>query len=123
MYEGESLRGYSFPVMKRYNYICQYCRLDGKESLEKWVSLTRDHLLPQGYLNIENDEYIVTACHFCNTLDNHYFKRSIKEGYDFNNKAREELVNRRRIALDTKRKKFVLYWKDNVKILCNNNSK
>ena len=55
-------------VLKRDNYICQYCGKDGFESFESWCYLDVDHFnrnLSDSEINNENN--LITACRFCNS--------------------------------------------------------
>ncbi len=74
----DALRGYAFAVQKRDGFKCRYCGLDGTQSFGNWLSLSWDHLLPKGYSDRDNPDYIVTACMFCNTADKRYFDQAEK---------------------------------------------
>lgn len=69
----DSLRGYSHNVHKRDHFVCRYCGLDGTLSFANWLAPSWDHLLPTGDPNRDNEDFIVTACLFCNGADNRYF--------------------------------------------------
>jgi molybdenum cofactor biosynthesis enzyme MoaA len=45
----DSLRGYGLVVYQRDNFRCRYCGLDGRQSFERWLFLSLDHLLPKVY--------------------------------------------------------------------------
>ena len=110
----ESLRGYSLAVHKRDSFVCCYCGLDGKRSLDNWLALTRDHLLPPGHPDRDKEEYICTACTFCNTADNHYFEREQKDGSSFTGMTRQQLIDRRKISVLRVRKEFRDFWNVHV---------
>ena len=111
----DSHRGYSFEVHKRDHFHCRYCGLDGTRSFENWVSLSRDHLLPQGDPRRESREYIVTACMFCNNADNRYHKRAEARGLKFENMSPDELVDQRRRYVETIRANYLEFWEKSVK--------
>lgn len=70
-----------FDVMKRDNYKCQYCGFNGKK-FEGFVFLTVDHVVPEKQKNLRRlcsklkidsvdvKKNLVTACRFCNSLEN-----------------------------------------------------
>jgi 5-methylcytosine-specific restriction endonuclease McrA len=113
-YQGESLRGYAYDVHKRDGFRCVYCGLDGTESFSNWLTLTRDHLLPKGHQKRNEQAFIVTACSFCNTADNHYLEREIKAGHNFDEPSREKLIDRRKQTVLKVREDFKTFWKENV---------
>ncbi len=113
-FESESLRGYSFKTHKRDLFVCCYCGLDGKESFENWLTLTQDHLLPKGHPRRNDEEYICTACTFCNEADNHYFERERKNGRTFDGFTREQLIERRKLAVLKVREEFRDFWRTEV---------
>ncbi len=115
-FEGESLRGYSYETHKRDSFVCSYCGLDGKESFEKWLTLTQDHLLPPRDPRRNDREYICTACSFCNTADNHYFERELKNGHTFDGLSRQQLIERRKAAVLAVREKFRDFWIHKVSV-------
>jgi 5-methylcytosine-specific restriction endonuclease McrA len=94
----DALRGYAFAVHQRNGFKCRYCGLDGTQSVENWLTLSRDHLLPKGHPERENDEYIVTACKFCNTADNRYFDHAPARGLQFDGMTPEELIAQRLVG-------------------------
>jgi len=110
----DSLRGYSFEVHKRDDFMCRYCGLDGAVSLESWLSLSRDHLLPKGHAERENDEFIVTACMFCNTADNRYFENAEERNLQFDGMTQEQLVVQRNEWVQRTRSDYRDFWEKNV---------
>jgi len=59
---------------------CQYCGFDGTKS-PGWLFLTVDHIIPKRYAlrvqqfglqDIDDDENLITACRFCNTVENRW---------------------------------------------------
>lgn len=114
-YSGESLRGYSFPIHQRDNFKCRYCGVDGTQSLDTWLTLTSEHLLPTGHPNRNNPDYIVTACSFCNTADNHYFEHAEKRGLKFDELTPDELIAQRLPYVRARREEYKTFWETNVK--------
>ncbi|MDI6717363.1 MAG: hypothetical protein QME63_10555 [Actinomycetota bacterium] len=110
----DALRGYAFSVHQRDGFKCRYCGLDGTESFENWLSLSWDHLLPKGHPNRDNPDYIVTACMFCNTADNQYFKHAERRGLKIDGLTPEELVAQRLPYVQATRKVYHDFWVEKV---------
>lgn len=111
----DSLRGYSFEVMKRDDFNCRYCGLDGRISFDLWLSMSRDHLLPKEHPERENPNYIVTACKFCNTADNMYFKHAKKRGLKFEGLSQNQLVKQRLSYVNSTRDEYLKFWNEKVR--------
>jgi len=111
----DSLRGYAFPIHKRDGFKCIYCGLDGKQSLPAWLSLSWDHLLPRGDTRRDDPAFIVTACMFCNTADNHYLDHAAKRGITFEGKTRDDLVAQRRPYVMKTREDYGRFWETDVR--------
>ena len=73
-----------------------------------------DHLLPKGNPLRYHDEYIVTACMFCNTADNHYFRHAKRRGLKFDAMTPRELVEQRRPYVEEVRA-YRQFWEGNVR--------
>lgn len=110
----DSLRGYAFPVHRRDDFTCRYCGLDGKKSLDHWLALSWDHLLPKGHPDRDQQDYIVTACSFCNTADNRYFDFAEQRGLVFDGKSPEEFVDQRKPYVMATRDRYRQFWVENV---------
>lgn len=110
----DSLRGYSFDTHRRDSFTCIYCGADGKKSFETWLTLSQDHLLPKGHPQRDNPDYIVTACQFCNTADNHYFERAQKERFNFDELTPEQLIERRKLCIMKTRENYRVFWDKKV---------
>jgi hypothetical protein len=108
----DSLRGYGSKIHQRDNFTCRYCGADGRTSFEIWLTLSVDHLLPKGHPDRNNPDYIVTACNFCNTADNHYFT---KYGLNFDGLTPDELVAQRRPYVQAVRQQYQEFWEENVR--------
>ena len=108
----DSLRGYGHRIYQRDDYTCRYCGADGRTSFEVWLTLSVDHLLQKGHPERDNPDYMVTACNFCNTADNHYFT---KYGLTFDGLTPDQLVELRREKVQAVRDKYKEFWEENVK--------
>jgi len=111
----DALRGYAYEVHKRDNFRCRYCGVDGLQSFDVWLTLTLDHLLPKDHPNPNNQEYMVTACHFCNTADNRHFDKAEQYGLQFDNMTPEQLVEQRRKYVHITRNEYRDFWETQVK--------
>lgn len=111
----DSLRGYAYQIHKRDNFTCRYCGVIGTESFDTWLTLTVDHLLPKGHPNREHPDYMVTACHFCNTADNRYFDKVEKLGLKFDGLTPDELVQQRSPFVQKTRQSYREFWETKVR--------
>jgi 5-methylcytosine-specific restriction endonuclease McrA len=111
---GDSLRGYSFRIHQRDNFKCRYCGADGTKSFDTWLTLSSDHLLPKGHPNRDNEDYIVTACNFCNTADNRYFDQVVKRGLNLDGLTPDELVTQRWQYVQATRHQYKEFWAKEV---------
>jgi hypothetical protein len=110
----DSLRGYAFSIHQRDGFKCRYCDLDGTESLAAWLSLSWDHLLPKGHVKRDNPDFIVTACMFCNTADNQYFRLAKSRGLNVDGMTSDELVAQRKLYVQRTRRNYESFWKQYV---------
>jgi 5-methylcytosine-specific restriction endonuclease McrA len=106
----DSLRGYAFETIKRDDFTCRYCGLDGTASFDSWLAFSWDHLLPKGHPNRDNPKFIVAACSFCNTADNRYFDLATKRNLSLDGLSPEELVNQRRPFVEATRASYRDFW-------------
>ena len=104
----DALRGYAFYVLQRDGFKCRYCGFDGKESFANWVLLSRDHLLPVGHSNRDDDRYIVAACRFCNEAHN-------RTKFDVQGKTPDEIVEIKREAILERRGEYEEFWREKVR--------
>jgi len=111
----DALRGYAHAVLKRDHFRCQYCGLDGSTSFSAWLSLSWDHLLPKGHHERDNPDFIVAACMFCNTADNHYFQHAERRGLRFDGLSREQLVEQRKPYVEATRAGYHKFWEEHVR--------
>ena len=110
----DALRGYAHTVHKRDGFRCTYCGLDGSKSFSSWLSFSWDHLLPKGHPKRDDDNFIVTACMFCNVADNHYFVRAKERGLQFEGLTRRQLVSQRKPYVMRTRRGYREFWEANV---------
>jgi hypothetical protein len=110
----DSLRGYGFEIHQRDSFRCRYCGLDGTRSFESWLTLSIDHLLPKNHPKREHPDYIVTACHFCNTADNRYFDLAKRRGLDFDGLTPDQLVEQRLPYVQATRDNYRAFWETKV---------
>ncbi len=110
----DALRGYAFAVLKRDNFRCRYCGLDGSTSFANWLCLSWDHLLPKGHPHRDDPEYIVAACSFCNWADNRYFDLVTKRGLKLDGLSQLELVQQRLPYVERTRSAYREFWERNV---------
>jgi len=103
----DALRGYAAPTLKRDNYVCTYCGLDGKV-WPNWLYFSWDHLLPRGHPDRDRPEYIVAACLACNTFAN----RTV---FDVAAKTPEELVAQKCPVVLARRAEYQQFWEEHVK--------
>ena len=111
---GDSLRGYGFPIHQRDNFTCRYCGADGIKSFDTWLTLSCDHLLPKGHPDRDKTEFIVTACNFCNTADNHYFEKAKERGLKFDGLTPDELIEQRKRYVHKVRQDYRDFWEEKV---------
>lgn len=111
----DSLRGYSYAIHQRDQFKCRYCGADGTKSFDTWLTLSSEHLLPKWHPNRNNLDYIVTACIFCNTADNHYFKHAEKRGLKFDGLTPDELIQQRLPYVLERRDDYKSFWEENIK--------
>jgi hypothetical protein len=112
---GDALRGYAHRVLTRDGFRCRYCGLDGTKSFDNWLALSWDHLLPKDHPKRDSEDFIVAACNFCNTADNRYLEKSAAAGFDFDVYTPEQLVERRREAVQRTRDAYQDFWNANVR--------
>ena len=103
----DSLRGYAFDVLKRDNFVCRYCGLDGKV-WPNWLYFSWDHLLPPSHPERDNPTFIVAACTFCNTLHN----RTV---FEVDGKSPDELVEQKRPRVLERRAEYQRFWEEHVR--------
>ena len=103
----DALRGYADSTLRRDNYICVYCGLDGKV-WPNWLYFSWDHLLPRGHPRRDDPNYIVAACLACNTFAN-------RKVYDVEGKSPAELVSQKRPVVLERREEYRRFWEEHVR--------
>ncbi len=104
----DSLRGYAFrTVHRRDDFVCVYCGLDGKV-WPNWLFLSWDHLLPRGHPERDNEEYIITACIFCNVCHN-------RTTFDVEGKTPAELIEQKKPFILQRRNEYRDFWERYVR--------
>ena len=78
-------------------------------------SRARTLWLPKGHVLRDNEDYIVTACMFCNTADNQYFNHAQRRGLKFDNVTPQQLVEQRRPYVERVRQAYRTFWEENVR--------
>jgi len=111
----DALRGYAFHTIRADNFRCRYCGLDGTKRFEDWLSLSEEHLLPDGHPNRNNRDYIVCACRFCNGAANQYFKCAHERGLSLDGKTPEELIAQRLPFILATTSEYKAFWELRVK--------
>ena len=103
----DSLRGYALPIHERDGFICVYCGWDGTR-WPNWLFLSWDHLLPKDHPQREQEEFIVTACRFCNGVHN-------KTKFDVEGKPPDEIVAIKRQKVSERTAEYREFWDENVR--------
>jgi 5-methylcytosine-specific restriction endonuclease McrA len=55
-------------ILERDNYICQYCRLDGRASFENALVMRVDFVVPRARKGKKTADNLVACCAPCNTI-------------------------------------------------------
>lgn len=98
-------------IHRRCDFSCVYCGLNGRDCFDNWLQLSKDHLLPSDHSNRNDEEFIVTACRFCNETSNLLFSKQIKENLPL---ERDELIAWRKQRILENRVGYRDYWLKNV---------
>ena len=102
----DSLRGYGYLIMKRDDFICQYCGYDGR-SFNHWLQLTIDHILPARLGGGNDEANLVAACQYCNSATSRMtFEKSMKL---------EDIVKEKKRRVHDRRNEYHKFWTKNVK--------
>ncbi len=79
-----------------------------------WLFLSVDHLLPKEHPHRDGDDFIVTACTFCNTADNQFFRHSKERGLRFDGLTPAELIEQRKPYVTRVRTEYKQFWREMV---------
>lgn len=112
----DALRGYAFEIMKREQFVCCYCGLDGKECFQNWLQMTWEHLLPKGHPDRDDPRFITCACNFCNVADNRYFDQTQKRGIELDGLTPAELIGLRKEYVYRTRNAYHEFWLEQVNV-------
>jgi len=103
----DALRGYAHNVHKRDGFKCVYCGWDGSQ-WPNWLFLSWDHLLPPDHDMRDDEDYIVTACRFCNEAHN-------RTRFPVEGKSPEEIIEMKREAIMKRRAEYEDFWYKEVR--------
>jgi 5-methylcytosine-specific restriction endonuclease McrA len=78
-------------ILKRDQFRCQYCGLDGMANFENSLILTVDFIIPRARKGKKDARNLVAACRPCNTLKGERTYSSFEEAKAYVLKKREEL--------------------------------
>ena len=79
-------------VFERDHFTCQYCGLDGRQSLANWMILTIDYVHPYAGGGPRRSDNLVTACQPCNLIKGKRKFASKEEATRYVHAKREELA-------------------------------
>jgi 5-methylcytosine-specific restriction endonuclease McrA len=72
-------------IFLRDDFLCHYCGFDGKASIQNWMQLSVDHIIPKRFGEDNSDNNLVTCCISCNSKTNRipstnkFSRKQIKE--------------------------------------------
>ena len=78
-------------ILKRDQYRCQYCGLDGLASFENALALSVDFVIPRARQGKKNPRNLVACCRSCNMIKGKRMYRSFDEAKQYVLRRREEL--------------------------------
>jgi 5-methylcytosine-specific restriction endonuclease McrA len=78
-------------ILKRDQYRCQYCGLDGMASFENSLIMTVDFVIPRARKGKKDARNLVAACRPCNVLKGNRLFKSLDEAKQYVLKRRDEL--------------------------------
>ena len=78
-------------ILKRDQFRCQYCGLDGLANFENSLIMTVDFVIPRARKGKKDSRNLVAACRPCNTLKGERTYSSFEEAKAHVLKKREEL--------------------------------
>jgi len=102
----DALRGYAHDVLKRDNFACRSCGLDGR-TWAYWLYLSCDHLLPKSHPQRNNPDFIVAACRYCHGACN----RTV---WDVAGKTPEQVVEQKKSHALAVREQYHAFWEQEV---------
>jgi len=78
-------------ILKRDQFRCQYCGLDGTANFENSLIMTVDFVIPRARKGKKDPRNLVTACRPCNLLKGRHTFKNFEEAKEYVLKQREEL--------------------------------
>jgi 5-methylcytosine-specific restriction endonuclease McrA len=78
-------------ILKRDQYRCQYCGLDGSASFENALAMSVDFVIPRARKGKKNPSNLVACCRPCNMIKGTRTYRSFDDAKQYVLKRREEL--------------------------------
>jgi 5-methylcytosine-specific restriction endonuclease McrA len=78
-------------ILKRDQFRCQYCGLDGMANFENSLIMTVDFVIPRARKGKKDPRNLVTACRPCNLLKGRHSFSNFAEAKEYVLKQREEL--------------------------------
>lgn len=78
-------------ILKRDQFRCQYCGLDGMANFENSLIMTVDFVIPRARKGKKDARNLVAACRPCNTLKGERAYSNFEEAKAYVLKKREEL--------------------------------
>ena len=78
-------------VLKRDQYRCQYCGLDGSASFENALVMSVDFVIPRARKGKKDPGNLVACCRPCNTIKGRRIYRSFDEAKEYVLRRRAEL--------------------------------
>jgi 5-methylcytosine-specific restriction endonuclease McrA len=78
-------------ILKRDQFRCRYCGLDGKASFENALVMGVDFVRPRAKKGRKSEDNLVACCRPCNTLKGHRVFKDFDEAKSHVLKCRDEL--------------------------------
>src|ERR1700680_1015528 len=78
-------------ILKRDQFRCQYCGLDGMANFENSLIMTVDFVIPRARKGKKDPRNLVAACRPCNLLKGRHVFSNFEEAKEYILKHREEL--------------------------------
>ena len=78
-------------ILKRDNFVCQYCGLDGMASFENALAMSVDFLHPRAHKGRKHARNLVACCRPCNMLKGRHVFKSFDEAKAYVLARRDEL--------------------------------
>jgi hypothetical protein len=78
-------------ILKRDQYRCQYCGLDGSASFENALAMSVDFVIPRARKGKKDPSNLVACCRPCNMIKGTRIYRNFEEAKEYVLKRRKEL--------------------------------